>query len=152
MCFLLLVVNAISGCDSVSNRQKKAFQTLEKKTGKLTDMRDFGEFSSLSLNTLLWLPLFSSFALCTRRTNELQVSMNCDMKYLQKRIGLEIDCHQLGCFSFWSAQSELSNICLEVSMCAITNWNWIEHRRFEFLRRIHVKFVSGRCYCWIDEV
>ena len=32
----------------LSNWQKKAFQTLKKKTDELTDMRDFGEFPSLS--------------------------------------------------------------------------------------------------------
>ena len=49
---MLLAINSISGCDSVSsflNRQKEAFQTLEKKTDELADMRDFGEFPSLSL-------------------------------------------------------------------------------------------------------
>ena len=33
----------------LSNWQKKVFQTLEKKTDESTDMRDFGEFQSLSL-------------------------------------------------------------------------------------------------------
>ena len=36
-------------------------------------------------NALPWLMLFSSFALCTKRTKQLQISINYDMKYLQKK-------------------------------------------------------------------
>ena len=46
-------------------------------------------------NPLPWLPLFSSFTICNRRIEQFQRSKNCDMKCLQKRMCLEIDCHQL---------------------------------------------------------
>ena len=46
-------MNEILVCDYVSSfsriGKKKAFQTLEKKTDELTDMRDLGEFPLLSL-------------------------------------------------------------------------------------------------------
>ena len=52
---------------------------------------------------------------------------------------------------------ELSYIYWEVIMCAsfestVTNWKWIANGRFEVLWRVHIKFVSARCYRLIDEV
>ena len=70
-------------------------------------------------NALPWLPLFSSFTLCTRRTKQLQVSINCDMKYLQKEWRLIPT--NFGCFSFSFAQSQLWNIYLEVTCVPVLN-------------------------------
>ena len=62
---------------------------LEKKTDKLTDMCDLVSFHRSLWNALPWLPLFNSFAICTRRIEQFQRSMNCDMKCLQKRMCLD---------------------------------------------------------------
>ena len=62
---------------------------LEKKTDELTDMRDLVSFHRSLWNALPWLPLFNSFAICTRRIEQFQRSMNCDMKCLQKRTCLD---------------------------------------------------------------
>ena len=62
---------------------------LEKKTDELTDMRDLVSFHRSLWNALPWLPLFNSFAICTRRIEQFQRSMNCDMKCLQKRMCLD---------------------------------------------------------------
>ena len=52
---MLPAIHTISGCDSVSSfsriSKKKPFLILEKKTDELTDMRDFGEFPSLCLES-----------------------------------------------------------------------------------------------------
>ena len=56
MCRLLVTIRAMSRCDSVStfsHTEKIAtFQTLKDKICKLADMVSFGEFSSLSLESL----------------------------------------------------------------------------------------------------
>ena len=56
ICCLLLAMRAMSGCDSVSTfshiEKIATFQTLKNKIDKLTDMIDFGEFPSLSLESL----------------------------------------------------------------------------------------------------
>ena len=62
---------------------------LEKKTDELTDMRELVSFHRSLWNALPWLPLFNSFAICTRRIEQFQRSMNCDMKCLQKRMCLD---------------------------------------------------------------
>ena len=62
---------------------------LEKKTDELTDMHDLVSFHRSLWNALPWLPLFNSFAICTRRIEQFQRSMNCDMKCLQKRMCLD---------------------------------------------------------------
>ena len=62
---------------------------LEKKTDELTDMRNLVSFHRSLWNALPWLPLFNSFAICTRRIEQFQRSMNCDMKCLQKRMCLD---------------------------------------------------------------
>ena len=62
---------------------------LEKKTDELTDMRDLVSFHRSLWNALPWLPLFNSFAICTRRIEQFQRSMNCNMKCLQKRMCLD---------------------------------------------------------------
>ena len=56
ICCLLLALRAISECDSVStfsHTEKIAiFQTLKNKIDELTDLIDFGEFPSLSFESL----------------------------------------------------------------------------------------------------
>ena len=55
ICCLLPVMHAILGCNSGSSFSLigniTAFQTLKQKIDKLTDMTDFGEFPSLSLES-----------------------------------------------------------------------------------------------------
>ena len=46
---------------------------------------------------------------------------------------------------------------LEVSMHAsiepaATNWKWMANGRWEDVWRVHVQFVSARCYRWIEEL
>ena len=46
---------------------------------------------------------------------------------------------------------------LEVSMHAsiepaATNWKWMANGRWENVWRVHVQFVSARCYRWIEEL
>ena len=62
---------------------------LEKKTDEQTDMCDLVSFHRSLWNALPWLPLFNSFAICTRRIEQFQRSMNCNMKCLQKRMCLD---------------------------------------------------------------
>ena len=62
---------------------------LEKKTDEQTDMCDLVSFRRSLWNALPWLPLFNSFAICTRRIEQFQRSMNCNMKCLQKRMCLD---------------------------------------------------------------
>ena len=78
-------------------------------------------------NGLPWLLLFSSLAICTRRTNQRQISMNCDKKCLQKRVCLEIDCHQL-----WMLYLKERNF--RVESCFLT---------------FCVDLISGISYRWI---
>ena len=92
ICSLLPAIHAISGCDTISNfsriGKKKHSRYLKKKLILLS-------FHCFLWNALPWLLLFSSFAIITRRTKQFQTSMNCHMKFLQKRMCLEIDSHHL---------------------------------------------------------
>ena len=55
LCCLLPAMHAISGCDSVSSLSHigkiTTFQILKNKIDELTDMIDFGEYPSLSLES-----------------------------------------------------------------------------------------------------
>ena len=56
ICCLLLAMRVMSGCDSISTfshiEKIATFQTLKNKIDKLTYMINFGEFASLSLESL----------------------------------------------------------------------------------------------------
>ena len=157
---MLLTINAVSGCDSVSSfswiGKWKHSRHFKRKLMSWQICLALVSFHHCLWNALSWLPLFISFPLCTSRTKQLQISMNCNMKYLQKECVLRSIATNFESFNFSSARSELSNIYLEFSLCAsigptVTNWKWIAKERFAVLWKVHTKFVSARCYRWIDE-
>ena len=78
----------------LSNWQKKVFQTLEKKTDESTDMHDFGEFQSLSLECSSVVAAIQ-FVCSLYQENKATSNTNIyDMKYLQKKMWLKVDCFQ----------------------------------------------------------
>ena len=83
---LLLAINAISGCDSVSSfsriGKRKHSRHLKRKLISWRICVTLVSSHHSLCNALPWMPLFSLFALFTRRTIQLQISMNCNMKYL----------------------------------------------------------------------
>ena len=95
----VLALNAILGCDSPRSLsrigKRKYSRHLKRKLMSQQICMTLVSSNHCLWNALPWLLLFSSFALCTKRTKQLQISMNYDMKYLQKGMCLKIDCLQL---------------------------------------------------------
>ena len=95
----VLALNAILGCDSPRSLsrigKRKYSRHLKRKPMSQQICMTLVSSNHCLWNALPCLLLFSSFALCTKRTKQLQISMNYDMKYLQKGMCLKIDCLQL---------------------------------------------------------
>ena len=148
---MLLAISAVLGCDSVSSfsRIGKRKHSRHLKKPWWVDRYALLWWVPITLflwNALLWLTLFSSCDICTKRTKQLQISINCNRKYLQKRMCLEIDSHQL-CHAEWTKVSIYASI-----EPTATNWKWAANGRLMTLLRVYTKFVNVRCYRWIDEL
>ena len=94
-------MHAMSRCDSVSSFSHTGniatFQTLKNKQNKLyklTDLIGFGEFPSLSLESLFLLQ-FNMYVIFMMIINQVQEWINYDVELLPKRILAEIVYHQL---------------------------------------------------------
>ena len=91
-------MRAISGCDSVSTfshiEKVATFQTLKNKTDELTDMIDFSEFPSLSLESLS--VVTNAIFMFMKKINQVQAWMNYDaVTSLPTLIWAETVYHQL---------------------------------------------------------
>ena len=94
----VLALNAILGCDSPRSLsrigKRKYSRHLKRKLMSQQICVTLLSSNHCLWNALPWLLLFSSFALCTKRTKQLQIPMIYDMKYLQKKMCLKVDCLQ----------------------------------------------------------
>ena len=83
ICCLLLAIRAISRCDFVSTfshiEKIPTFQTLKSKIDELTDMIDFGEYPSFSLESLSFVTSMQYVCIFTKKINQVQVWMNYDI-------------------------------------------------------------------------
>ena len=101
ICCLLPAMYVISRCASISSFSHTGkittFQTLKSKQKKLelTDMIDFGEFFSLSLESPSVATSIKYVCYFMMRINQVQVWMNYDVECLPKRIRSYIVYHQL---------------------------------------------------------
>ena len=77
ICCLLLAIRAISRCDFVSTfshiEKIPTFQTLKSKIDELTDMIDFGEYPSFSLESLSFVTSMQYVCIFTKKINQVQV-------------------------------------------------------------------------------
>ena len=91
-------MHAVSRCDWINSFSQiwkiRIFQALKNKINEQTDMIDFGEFPSLSLESPSVVQ-FNVYVIFMKKINQVQVGMNYKIECLPKEIWAEIVYHQL---------------------------------------------------------
>ena len=158
---LLPVVHLITGCDSVSSLfgigKKNAFEILKANSESLTDMRLFGDSTSLSIAdnhvkacikfVIIWKPASNSFVPYMTSHTQNTTLVICDTNYSLKKIFPVKSYHQYSTPYYSNISEQIINVMLRKGL-VLQFWNypillgmdgwraekyWSKEKKFEML-------------------